>query len=247
MSARAGCRRRRTSTGLREPEDADRTGHRHPFRSCTTRGRSLPGSLYACLRGEHFDGHTFAADAVRSGATALLADHPLDLASERRLDVAGRRRSSSTTPGGDWARSRPRWPVTRAERWRPSGITGTNGKTTTAALMAAIFEDAGRPCGVVGTLHGLRTTPEAPELQSVLREFVASRQVGRGARGVVARTGDAPRRRHRIRCRGVHQSRPRPPRPARLAGGVLPCQGPALLARVLPRSAWSTSTTPTVA
>jgi UDP-N-acetylmuramoyl-L-alanyl-D-glutamate--2,6-diaminopimelate ligase len=52
------------------------------------------------------------------------------------------------------------------------GITGTNGKTTTAALMAAILDGAGRPSGIVGTLHGPRTTPEAPELQQLLRRFV---------------------------------------------------------------------------
>ena len=132
-----------------------------------------PGSLYACLRGENFDGHAFAADAVRAGATALLTDHQLDLASGADGPV-------QPTPQIVVDDTRLRLgPIAAEVAGHPSralatvGITGTNGKTTTAALTAAIFEAAGLPCGVVGTLHGTRTTPEAPELQSLLQEFVA--------------------------------------------------------------------------
>jgi UDP-N-acetylmuramoyl-L-alanyl-D-glutamate--2,6-diaminopimelate ligase len=66
---------------------------------------------------------------------------------------------------------------------RVVGITGTNGKTTTAFLVASIFEAAGVSCGVLGTVgYRIRgatrpaphTTPEAPELQSMLREMVAA-------------------------------------------------------------------------
>lgn len=134
----------------------------------------VPGALYACLRGESFDGHVFAAEAVRAGATALLVDH--------RLGGLG-----DTGDGGEGVPqlvvddTRLRLgPIAAEITGHPSrslatvGITGTNGKTTTAALMASIFEAAGRPCGVVGTLQGPRTTPEAPELQSMLRTFVDS-------------------------------------------------------------------------
>ena len=54
------------------------------------------------------------------------------------------------------------------------GVTGTNGKTTTAQLLAAIFEEHGWHTGIVGTLHGERTTPEAPQLQALLASFRAS-------------------------------------------------------------------------
>jgi len=50
-------------------------------------------------------------------------------------------------------------------------VTGTNGKTTTTSLLAAILRHAGRPTGVIGTLTGRHTTPEAPELQRLLAEF----------------------------------------------------------------------------
>ena len=129
-----------------------------------------PGSLYACLRGEHFDGHAFAAEAVRAGASAVLADHRLDV-----LDGLG----GDAVPQIIVDDTRLRLgPIAAEVAGHPSralatvGITGTNGKTTTAALIASIFEAAGRPCGVIGTLHGARTTPEAPELQSTLGEFV---------------------------------------------------------------------------
>jgi UDP-N-acetylmuramoyl-L-alanyl-D-glutamate--2,6-diaminopimelate ligase len=51
------------------------------------------------------------------------------------------------------------------------GVTGTAGKTTTTHLLAAIFEAADQPCGVLGTLSGAHTTPEAPELQARLAAF----------------------------------------------------------------------------
>ena len=130
------------------------------------------GSLYACLRGEHFDGHSFAAEAVAAGASALLVDHWIS-----GLDC-GSDGSEIMQIVVDDTRLRI-GPIAAELAGHPSstlttvGITGTNGKTTTAALIAAIFESAGRPCGVVGTLSGARTTPEAPELQETLAGFVA--------------------------------------------------------------------------
>ncbi len=123
------------------------------------------GSLYACLRGSHFDGHAFAERAVAAGAVAVLSDHQLaDIGDVAQIVVDDTRLRIG--------------PISARVAGNPSrvlataGITGTNGKTTTAALLASIFEAAGRPCGVVGTLRGPRTTPEAPELQGLLRGFV---------------------------------------------------------------------------
>jgi UDP-N-acetylmuramoyl-L-alanyl-D-glutamate--2,6-diaminopimelate ligase len=61
---------------------------------------------------------------------------------------------------------------------RVIGVTGTNGKTTTVHLIASIFERHGWSTGVLGTLSGARTTPEAPELQGHL---AAERARGRDA------------------------------------------------------------------
>ncbi len=126
-----------------------------------------PGMAFACLRGDRFDGHDFAAGAVADGATLLVVDHELprsDVGDTPQLVVDDTRR---------WL-----GPISAAVFGHPSerlitvGITGTNGKTTTAQLLAAVFEANGWPTGVVGTLHGVRTTPEAPELQATLVGFV---------------------------------------------------------------------------
>ncbi len=124
----------------------------------------VAGSLYVCLRGDTFDGHDFARSAVEAGAVALLVDHELDEVG----DVAQIVVDDTRLRAG---------PIAAAVAGHPSrelttvGITGTNGKTTTAAMLTAIFETAGLSCGVVGTLHGPRTTPEATELQRTLRSF----------------------------------------------------------------------------
>lgn len=118
-----------------------------------------PGSLFCCVPGAAHDGHDFAAGAVAAGATALLCERRLDL-DVPQLIVPSVRRAMG--------------PVAAALFEFPSdalqivGITGTNGKTTVAHLIAAIAASAGRSCGVIGTLTGARTTPEAPELQAQL-------------------------------------------------------------------------------
>ena len=123
-----------------------------------------PGDLFACVRGEQVDGHRFTGDAVAAGAVALMVDEePLadslagGAAEVPRLVVADVRRSLG--------------PVASAVHGDPStrldviGVTGTNGKTTTTHMLADVLGTAGMPCVVIGTLSGLRTTPEAPELQ----------------------------------------------------------------------------------
>ena len=124
-----------------------------------------PGCLYACLRGARFDGHDFAAAAVAAGASALLTDHRLDDVGDVPQVVVDDTRVR-VGPIAAFVNGRPSASLTTV------GITGTNGKTTTAQLLEAIFVAHGWPTGVVGTLHGPRTTPEATDLQRTLRGFV---------------------------------------------------------------------------
>jgi UDP-N-acetylmuramoyl-L-alanyl-D-glutamate--2,6-diaminopimelate ligase len=115
-----------------------------------------PGSLFCCVPGRHHDGHDFAPAAVAAGAVALLVERPL------LLDV--------TQVVVDDVRA-AMGPAAAAVAGHPDrdleivGVTGTNGKTTTTALLGNVFEAAGRPARVLGTLSGPRTTPEAPDLQ----------------------------------------------------------------------------------
>jgi UDP-N-acetylmuramoyl-L-alanyl-D-glutamate--2,6-diaminopimelate ligase len=131
-----------------------------PVRAVTIDSRRVtPGALFACLPGAHADGHDFAAAAVAAGATSLLTQRQLPLAVAQVVVEDSRRAIGwlSAAFHGQPARA-----MTMA------GITGTNGKTTTAHLLGAILRHAGKQTAVLGTLSGTFTTPEAPELQSEL-------------------------------------------------------------------------------
>lgn len=121
------------------------------------------GSVYVCLRGASFDGHDFVDDAVAAGATAVITDHPLGRAVPEIVVDDTRRRIG---PLASLLFGEPSKLLTTV------GITGTNGKTTTAQFLDTIFQGQGWTTGVVGTLYGPRTTPEAPDLQRTLRRFV---------------------------------------------------------------------------
>jgi UDP-N-acetylmuramoyl-L-alanyl-D-glutamate--2,6-diaminopimelate ligase len=143
------------------------------------------GSVYVCLRGQSFDGHAYAADAVASGAVAIVTDHQLDDVTVPQIVVDDTRLRVG--------------PMSAMFAGHPSrslitvGITGTNGKTTTAQLLEAIFVANGWGTGVIGTLHGTRTTPEAPDLQRALRGFL-----DQGARAAVLEVSSHALALHRV-------------------------------------------------
>ncbi|HWL65877.1 MAG TPA: UDP-N-acetylmuramoyl-L-alanyl-D-glutamate--2,6-diaminopimelate ligase, partial [Actinomycetota bacterium] len=131
-----------------------------------------PGDLFFCISGLVADGHAFADDAVAAGAVALCTTRRLDKGLPE-LVVADTRRALAL--------------VSAEMMGRPSddlltiGITGTNGKTTTAFMIEAILAAAGRSPGLIGTIEthvggerrpGVRTTPESLDLQMLLREMV---------------------------------------------------------------------------
>jgi UDP-N-acetylmuramoyl-L-alanyl-D-glutamate--2,6-diaminopimelate ligase len=133
-----------------------------------------PGDLFAALRGADFDGHQFIRDAEKRGAAALLVESPVPTA----------------LPQIQVADSRAALAAIAAEYYdHPSlylgviGITGTDGKTTTAYLVDHILRSAGFKTGMVGTvairigdheeLHPSRqTTPESSDVQRYLRQMV---------------------------------------------------------------------------
>jgi UDP-N-acetylmuramoyl-L-alanyl-D-glutamate--2,6-diaminopimelate ligase len=123
-----------------------------------------PGSVFVCLRGRSFDGHDFAAGAIAGGAIAVVVDHEIDgIDRSAQIVVDDTRRRAG--PIAALLNGHPSRALTAV------GITGTNGKTTTAHLVEAILRAVGRRTGMVGTLSGPRTTPEAPDLQRTLRQF----------------------------------------------------------------------------
>lgn len=122
-----------------------------------------PGGLFCCVTGARADGHDHAADAVAAGAVALLCERRLDLDVPQIItdDVRVAMGPTASVVHAD--------PSTQL---CCTGITGTNGKTTTAALLASILRVAGRSPVVFGTLSGVRTTPEATDLQRDLARAV---------------------------------------------------------------------------
>ena len=122
-----------------------------------------PGALFCCLPGSRSDGHRHASEAVARGAVALLGQRPLDL-DVAQLVVADPRSQMARAAATFWGHP--------SRRLQVVGVTGTNGKTTTTWLLKAVLEAGGHATGVIGTLGGPRTTPEATEVQATLAALV---------------------------------------------------------------------------
>ncbi len=124
-----------------------------------------PGALFFCVTGAHSDGHDFAGQAVRAGAAALVVERPLGLGVPEVLVPSARAAMAPLAA---------RFYGDPSARLRVVGVTGTNGKTTTAYLLRALLEGTGERCGLLGTVTSVvggvqrpvtRTTPEAIEVQ----------------------------------------------------------------------------------
>jgi UDP-N-acetylmuramoyl-L-alanyl-D-glutamate--2,6-diaminopimelate ligase len=131
-----------------------------------------PGALFFCVPGFRSDGHDFAPEAIRRGGVALVVERPLGLGLPE-IRVPSVRAAMG--------------PVASRFYGNPSGqlelvgVTGTNGKTTTAFLVRGLIEACGRSCGLLGTVTtviggverpAVRTTPEAIDLQADLRAML---------------------------------------------------------------------------
>jgi UDP-N-acetylmuramoyl-L-alanyl-D-glutamate--2,6-diaminopimelate ligase len=133
------------------------------------------GSVFVALRGAQADGVTFARDAIARGAIAIVAQTPAPAGVQVPwFQVQDARLALAALAAAFYGH--PSHQLTLV------GITGTNGKTTTSYLLASIFEAAGMKCGRIGTIgyrignvevEAARTTPEAPELQRMVRDMVA--------------------------------------------------------------------------
>ena len=134
--------------------------------------RVTPGTLFVCVPGRRVDGHDFAPDAVAHGATALLVERPLALPVPQ-LVVPDARLAMALAADAFFGR-----PTRELE---VAGVTGTNGKTTTAFVLYSVLAAAGRRPGLLGTVEMriggerrsvIRTTPEAIDLQRAFRELL---------------------------------------------------------------------------
>ena len=134
-----------------------------------------PGDLFVAYRGFEHDGHDFIPSALASGAAAIVFDEP-----ERAAvlgETAWARVEDARRAAAEIAATYYEHP---SREMLLAGVTGTNGKTTTSYLIEAILAAADMRTGVIGTLgykwagseiEAARTTPDAIELQSLLRNM----------------------------------------------------------------------------
>ena len=130
------------------------------------------GTLFFCVPGFTSDGHDFAPDAVERGAAALVCERPLGLGVPEVV-VADVRAAMGPAAARFYAEP--------TSTLRVAGITGTNGKTTTAFLVRDLLEAGGIQTGLLGTVKQVvggaeepveRTTPEAIDLQATFRRML---------------------------------------------------------------------------
>ncbi len=159
--------------------------------------RAGPGCLFFCVPGQHADGHDFARAAVDAGGAALVVERPLQLDVPQLVvdDVRAAMAVAADVFFGE--------PTRELE---VVGVTGTNGKTTSAFLLRAMLDAAGRRPGLVGTVDWIvggerraapHTTPEAIDLQRLFRAMLTA-----GDRSVAIEAsshGSALRRLDRVR------------------------------------------------
>ena len=132
-----------------------------------------PGTLFFCVVGERADGHEFAPRAVEDGAAALVVERELSDLAVPQLVVPDSRAAMAPLAARFWDD-----PTAKLQM---VGVTGTNGKTTTAFLIHEILRAADIRCGLLGTVKQVvggvekevvRTTPEAIELQRSFRQML---------------------------------------------------------------------------
>ncbi|MDO5635431.1 MAG: UDP-N-acetylmuramoyl-L-alanyl-D-glutamate--2,6-diaminopimelate ligase [Micrococcus sp.] len=159
-----------------------------------------PGQAFVAIRGARFDGHAFVDDAIERGAVAVigegLPDHvPCAVPYLRVPDARAALADAAAAIQG-----RP------ADELTVLGVTGTDGKTTTSCLALHLLRESGASTGLLSTIGYqlpdgvLRqppahfTTPEAPQVQQILREMVEA-----GASAAVVESSSHALAMHRVR------------------------------------------------
>ncbi len=157
-----------------------------------------PGNAFVCYHGLAVDGHRFIPAAVASGANVVIGEKPaadVELAKHvTYLQVLNGRRALSLASAN--------WHGNPAERLKLIGITGTNGKTSTAHLIHAILTKSGKKAALLGTVghhYGdvfvptVLTTPDAFELHALFKQFAEA-----GVGYVVMETSSQGLAQHRL-------------------------------------------------
>jgi UDP-N-acetylmuramoyl-L-alanyl-D-glutamate--2,6-diaminopimelate ligase len=139
--------------------------------------RVKPGDAFVAMRGEASDGNKFIDRAIAAGAVAIVTDSAAEVPRDgvAWVQVAHGRRALARLSANFYKRP--------AERLAITGITGTNGKSTTAFLLEAILSAANRQSALIGTIEyhvagrvlaAPHTTPEAVDLNRILAEALGN-------------------------------------------------------------------------
>lgn len=132
---------------------------------------NLENALYVCIDGNRVDGHSLAKNAMESGAVAILTSYDLGIANQ--IIVKNTRQAYAKISANFYGNP--------AEKLKLIGVTGTNGKTSTAFFIKGIFENLGKKCGIIGTIknstgeceqNAVLTTPEPMNLHKLFRQMV---------------------------------------------------------------------------
>src|SRR5690348_6301813 len=132
-----------------------------------------PGTLFFCIPGRTADGHDFAGEAVERGAVGLVVEHRLEGLDVPQLIVPSVREAMGPAAADFFGRP--------SDALEIAAVTGTNGKTTTAFLLHAILDAAGRKPALLTNIQRIvggqerptgLNTPEAIDLQRLLREML---------------------------------------------------------------------------
>ncbi|MCX4313135.1 MAG: UDP-N-acetylmuramoyl-L-alanyl-D-glutamate--2,6-diaminopimelate ligase [Clostridia bacterium] len=138
----------------------------------TDSGKVRAGDLFFCLVGTEHDGHMYAADALASGAAAVVTEREIAVDGEQ-IQVDDTRKALACAASAFYGNP--------SKRLKMIGVTGTNGKTTTTYIIRSIIEAAGHGCGLIGTnaveycgkkSEARLTTPDPIELHAILRDML---------------------------------------------------------------------------
>ncbi len=134
------------------------------YNSC----KVVPGALFIAIRGEHYDGHDFVVDAANRGAAAVMTERRVET-SLPQVIVSDTRKAMGTVARTFYG----------SNGMLKIGITGTNGKTTTAFLIHSILNEVGMQPALIGTVYyrgkttkkAVMTTPESLDLFKMIADF----------------------------------------------------------------------------
>lgn len=156
--------------------------------------RVQKGSLFCVWKGEKTDGYSYIPQAIEKGAAALLVEKPIENVS-CPVVVVDNARSALTQAAAQFFQQ-------PSQKLRMVGITGTNGKTSTAFLVHDFVQRAGMKAGLIGTvvydlgkgvIEAERTTPEGLDVQTYLHSMVEN-----GCRAAVMETTSHALRQGRV-------------------------------------------------